>query len=184
MRRNTVLGLLVLLVMGLATPAGAIEVETLLGEPDEWNGRAVRVQGELVGDYGRHDGAVWVQLNDDPYVDAPLLETEVLAGGNVSIALRVPTVLIEPIMASEPPGGYRRRGAVVAVVGTFLYHDPERYGETYIQVTSIEITEPGRDLPSEPTGPWGAMGAVLAAIAAGLHLIYARQRRRQRRLET
>ncbi|MDF1595178.1 MAG: hypothetical protein P1T08_03640 [Acidimicrobiia bacterium] len=171
------------LVAGLQSPAGATEIAEILSSPDEWSGRVVEVTGELVGDFGRHSGAFWLQINDDPYATHPLLETGLLAGANVGVTLRVPPELFEEMAAVEQPGGYRWRGPIVSATGEFRYHDPDRTGETYIAVTSLELVEPGYHLPSEATGPLGAIGVILAAVAGGVLLQHARQRRRQQRLE-
>jgi hypothetical protein len=174
---------LVILAVGWASPAGATEVAEILSDPDEWSGRVVQVSGELVGDFGRHSGAVWLQLNDDLYATEPLLETGQLGGGNIGIALRVPPELFEQIASDERPGGSRWRGPIVNAIGEFRYHDPDRSGETYLAVTSLELVEAGYSLPSEATGPWGGIGLILALGAAVVHLRHARQRRRERRLE-
>lgn len=172
--------LLTLVAIG---PAGATDVIQVLNNPDEFAGREIQVTGELVGDFGRHSGAYWVQLNDDSYATAPLLETGQLTGGNVGIALRIPPGLFDAIASNEQPGGYRWRGPIVAVTGEFRYHDPDRSGETYVAVVSIQLVEPGYPLPSEATGPWGVIGMTLAFAAAVVLAQHARNRRRERRLE-
>ena len=166
-----------------AVPAEAIEVSELLSNPDEWAGQIVEVTGELVGDFGQHSGSFWIQLNDDPYASNPLLETEILAGTNIGITLRVPPELFRAIASTEEPGGYRRRGPIVLAAGEFRYHDAARAGETYIAVTALEIVEPGRALPSEATGPWGAIGLVMASIAGGVLIRHEVQHRRERQLQ-
>ena len=171
------------LAAGPAPRAGATEVAEILSNPDEWSGRVVEVTGELVGDFGRHSGAFWLQMNDGPYATDPLLESGLLSGSNVGITLRVPAELFQQIAAAEQPGGYRWRGPLVQAIGEFRYHDPDRTGETYIAVTSLKLAEPGYHLPSEATGSWGVIGVILAAVAGWVLLQHARRRRRERRLE-
>jgi len=183
MRRLLIAVLLAMLIIGLAAPAGATEVSDLLSDPDAWSGKSVEVSGEIIGDYGRHSGAYWLQLNDDAYATDPLLETGLLAGSNIGITLRVPPGLFDEIADTEQPGGYRWRGPILRVIGEFRYHDPGRSGETYIAVSSLELVESGRHLPSEATGPWGTVGVILAVGAAVVLMQHARQRRRERRLE-
>ncbi|MDH5371922.1 MAG: hypothetical protein OEX97_03155 [Acidimicrobiia bacterium] len=174
---------MVLLFSWSATPAVATEVSELLLEPGNWSGQVIEVSGEIVGDYGHHSGAYWLQLNDDTYAVEPLLETGKLTGSNVGITIRVPPSLFDEIASTEQPGGYRWRGPIVRVKGEFRYHDPGRSGETYIAVTNLELVEPGHHLPSEATGPWGMIGVVLAAGAGIVLMRHARQRRREWRLE-
>ncbi len=178
-----ILTAIAMLLVGRAVPAEATEVSDLLSDPEAWAGKAVELSGEIIGDYGRHSGSYWLQLNDDAYATEPLLETGRLAGSNIGITLRVPPELFDDIAATEQPGGYRWRGPILLVTGEFRYHDPGRSGETYIAVTDLELIESGRHLPSEATGQLGTLGVILAAGAAFVLARHARQRRRERRLE-
>ncbi len=114
----------VVLATNAAAFAGHVDVEVLLADPEAFQGE-VSLTGELVGDYGwRGDGWVWAQLNDDHYVDQPLLEHGSLAGGNVGVGIRMPYDLAEKL---GPPGGYRERGPVVEATGRWVYHDASRW---------------------------------------------------------
>jgi hypothetical protein len=148
----------------LSSPALAAEEKTvgqLITESAELEGEVVVVEGELIGDYGfREDGSMWTQLNGDPYALQPLRESHA-RGGNIGVGIRVPTELAEGL---DPPGGYRNRGPLVRVTGTWIYHDEVRRGETFLWVESLELVEPGRPL-THPTNWWN--------IAAGLALVVA-----------
>ncbi len=183
MRAVTAIAVVVLSFIGLTPDAGAIPAIDLLSDPEEWAGSEVTIRGELVGDFGFHAGAVWIQLNDDPYADEPLLETELLQGGNTGIALRGSEEVMGAVLSAGKPGGYRQRGPIVEATGTFVYHDPERSGETYVLVETITVLETGRPLPSEAAGPWGLIGTILVIIAAIGHLGFGVQRYRERTLE-
>jgi hypothetical protein len=76
----------------------------------------------------------------------------------------------------DPPGRYRLVGPVVAVTGVWKYHDPERQGESYLDVSSIAIQAPGRDLSEHPN--WAIYGAAFAFITiAGVTTVgYIRER--------
>ncbi len=182
MRAVAMLTILVLCLIG-PTAAAAVPANDLLSNPEKWSGEEVTVRGELVGDFGFHAGAVWIQLNDDPYVDAPVLETGTLQGGNIGVALRGSEEVMQPVLSAGKPGGYRQRGPIVEVTGRFIYHDPDRSGETYVAVDTITILERGRPLPSEAAGPWGLIGTVLVIIAAVGHVGYGLRRYRERTLE-
>ena len=125
------------------------------------------VTGEVVGDYGvRRDGWTWTQLNDDQYAQRSLLESGLVAGANRGIGIRMRHDLADALAA---PGGYRTRGPVVTVTGVWMYHDPGRGGESYLEVTSLVVTDAGRSL-EEPVGaiPYIA-GLLLLAAAAALY---------------
>ncbi|MBN2113568.1 MAG: hypothetical protein JW785_05505 [Acidimicrobiia bacterium] len=179
-RRSTRAWLLSLVVLWLAAPAAtaggsafaapaAVTVAELLADPTAYAGEAVVVRGELVGDFGeRRDGTVWTQLNGDPYAEAPLLGGGSLAGANAGIGVRIPS---EAWPGFDRPGGYRLRGPVVEATGVWRYHDPARGGESYLDVTDLElIHEP---LALEEEMPWlplllgfGLLGAAAAVAVA------------------
>ena len=74
----------------LAQAAGMVSVGQLDEEPERWDGRIVTIRGEVVGDYSIRPRHIWIQVNDDPYVDAPLVDGGPLEGGNVGIGVRMP----------------------------------------------------------------------------------------------
>jgi hypothetical protein len=155
----------VLVLASASALAAPVDVEVLLAEPQAFQGE-ITLTGELVGDYGRRgDGWVWAQLNDDPYAEHPLLERVAFAGGNVGVGIRMPYELADRL---GPPGGYRRRGPLVEATGTWIYHDASRGGESYLEVASIVLIEPGRDLAEGPSWFRLAGGGVLLAAAATL----------------
>ena len=147
-------------------PAFAAEEVTVFEIIDmaaQFAGEELTVEGELVGDYGfRNDGWMWTQLNGDAYVAAPLREGGPPVGANIGIGVRIPVELAEGL---DPPGGYRNRGPVVRVTGIWKYHDPERQGESYLEVEALTVTEAGRQL--DEGANWTALisGSLLLAAA-------------------
>lgn len=176
--RRAVFPAVVLIVVVSATPAPAsdIAVGDLLVDPAAYDQSVVgeiTLRGELIGDFGRRrGGTVWTQLNGDPYADAPLHGGGELAGGNLGIGVRIPGELAEGL---DDPGGYRRRGPVVEVVGFWHYHDPDRGGESWLEVTRLRVVEPAVDIPEDLR--WGVLvaGTVLIAAAAGLFVALRRR---------
>ncbi|HHC09116.1 MAG TPA: hypothetical protein ENK55_10435 [Actinobacteria bacterium] len=166
---------LLALVLAVSTPVPVSGAE-LVADGAAYDGELVVVEGELVGDYGRRgDGTVWTQLNDDPYVYEPVAEGGPLRGGNVGIGVRIPAELAEDL---DPPGGYRIRGPVVRLTGTWRYHDPARGGESYLDVVALEVVEPGRTVP-KPLHPVAlVVGVLLLVVAFGLWRSYVAERDR------
>jgi len=150
----------------------AVTVADLLASPDVYT--TVVVRGELVGDFGeRSDGTVWTQLNGDPYAEAPLLAGGSLAGPNLGIGVRIPPELWPGF---ERPGGYRERGPVVELTGSWRYHDPERGGESYLDVTGLELlAEP---MALEEGVRWLPLGLGLGLLGAAAAVSLAVRRRR------
>lgn len=155
------------LVLTLASPAlaqssGVVDVGELLENAPDYVGE-VMVQGELIGDFGfRGDGSMWTQLNDDSYAFDPVLDDGELTGSNVGVAVRIPVAIAEQL---DPPGGYRVRGPVVLVTGTWKYHDVDRGGESYIEVATLQVVQPGGALAEHPNFLVLAAGIVLAVGA-------------------
>ncbi len=168
MRRLLLLLAVAVLLLAPAVPAlGQVPVGGLLTDPSLYQGE-VTVEGELVGDYGyRSDGTVWTQLNDDTYAREPLLEGGPRTGGNIGIGVRIPAALLEGL---DPPGGYRKRGPLVQLTGVWEYHDPDRGGESYLDVEQLSLIEPGREFGEGVSVPASLAGVALIVAAGALWL--------------
>ncbi len=118
---------------------------------------------------------MWTQLNDDSYAHAPIVDGGELTGSNQGIGIRMPADIAVGLSA---PGGYRIRGPIVRATGQWKYHDPERQGETYLEVYSIEIVESGIRLSEGPNPVAIGGGILLLVIALGVMLRYVRPRSR------
>jgi len=160
----------------LSVPAAALADETvpvssLLANPGAFDQTVVTVRGEIVGDYGRRGDIVWVQVNDDPYVDLPLVQRTHPVGTNTGIAVRYPVAMQGDF---GRPGVYRIRGPIVQVTGIFRHLDPETGGITYIQATDLTLLSASERVPIPAASPVPALvGAVLT-----LGGLYAMSRRR------
>jgi hypothetical protein len=166
------------LLLAVATPAAAQEtvaVADLLADPEAYSGE-ITIVGELIGDFGfRSEGSMWTQLNDDSYAYDPILDGGELTGGNVGVAVRIPASIAETL---DDPGGYRVRGPIVAATGEWRYHDPERGGESYVDVTAIVVVESGHTLEEHPNFWVLAAGLALFVTTAWLRVNPARRRQR------
>lgn len=163
--RVTFLATVTLFVPAPAFAAEEVSVPEIVELGAKLAGEEVTVKGELVGDYGfRDDGSMWTQLNGDVYVHWPIREGGPPLGANVGIALRMPVELTE---ALDPPGRYRNRGPVVRVTGVWKYHDSTRPGESYLEVQSMTVIEPGRQLSETVNWPAVVLGALLL-VGAGV----------------
>jgi len=145
--------------------AVTVSAAELLEDGESFAGLEVTVVGELVGDYGhRSDGTMWTQLNSDSYAISPIVEGGPLRGSNIGIGIRMPSELARDL---DPPGRYRLVGPVVIVTGIWRYHDVERQGESFLDVSALVVENPGRDLSEHPD--WAIYGAALAfALITGV----------------
>lgn len=171
--RTTSVGLLLALLVAVsaAGPAGAqatpaVPVADLLADSPAYDGTVIAVEGELVGDYGfRRNGWMWTQLNDDSYAREPIVDGGPRTGGNIGIGVRMTH---EAAAGLDPVGGYRLRGPLVRLTGVWKHHDPDRRGESYLQVATVEVIEPGRRLEEGPDWPAVIAGVVFLAAAGVL----------------
>lgn len=179
--KRLVTPVLVVALSGFAMPAVAtehvVEVEAtqLLSDPDEWDGRLVAVTGELVGDYSpRHDG-VWVQLNDDSFVDSPIGAGGTPDTTNTGIGARIPTDGFDRV--DGPPGRYGRSGPIVRLEGIYRHSDADLQGESYLAVETATTITPAQEHPAPGPDVWLPIGLVLLSIA-GVVLYAGRRDRR------
>jgi len=155
------------IVVGQVPAPAQVSTTALDASPIIWDDQIVRVKGEIVGDYGRRPAVVWVQVNDGPYIDDPLVETGTLHGSNTGVGVRIPNDLFDDSWGA--PGGYRTRGPVIEVTGVFRYADDETGGDTFIDAHDIQLIEPSRPL-AVPAPDWQLVGVSLVAIAGGVAL--------------
>ena len=163
MMRATIVGLALLMSGGgVAFAQGdATRVVDIIDDSAAYAGPIV-VEGELIGDYGqRSDGTIWTQLNDDIYVDDPTVLGG-SGGSNIGIGVRVPAALLDEI---PDPGGYRVRGPVVRLVGEWKHHDPDRGGESYLEVTELTLLSPPFKLQERWAPIPGALGIGLVIVS-------------------
>ena len=156
---------LMLLLSGtaLAQDGELVPASDLLEEGALFDNVEITVEGELVGDYGfRDDGFMWTQLNDDSYARDALVDGGPRAGANVGIGVRMPSILGEGL---PPVGGYRLEGPLVQLTGVWRYHDPDRGGETYLDVSELFIVDQGRRLEEGPDWVVFALGVLLLATS-------------------
>jgi opacity protein-like surface antigen len=157
----------VVFAVSTAVPAAAadVEVSELLSAPASFAGLEITVEGELVGDFMRRGDVVWVQVNGDPYATAPLHAGGPLAGTNQGIAARFDAATFDAA-GFEEPGGYRVTGALVEVTGIWRYHDPNRSGESYLDVVDVTVVQ--RERRSSEDLPWGILIAGLVLVVLGV----------------
>jgi len=147
-----------------AAASEEVTVTELVEMAADLAGNEVSVEGELVGDYGfRDDGWMWTQLNGDAYVSQPTNSGGPPVGPNTGVGVRMPTELADGL---DPPGRYRHRGPVVRLTGIWRYHDPSRQGESYFEVESLVVVEPGRSLHEKPNWTTIIVGILLVGAAA------------------
>ncbi|HSJ70202.1 MAG TPA: hypothetical protein VLA29_00965 [Acidimicrobiia bacterium] len=176
--RSIGFSILVIMAMIVAVPAaGAVDVDVanLIESGASFDGQTVTVTGELVGDYGlRRDGTTWTQLNQDSYAQNPVSEGGALAGSNIGIGVRIPTDLV---VGLDRPGRYRMVGPTVEVTGTWRFHDPQRSGESFLDVTTLVTVEGGRALTEPPDFLSYGVGGLL--ILGSVVALGARRRTRR-----
>lgn len=170
---------LALAVMLAATSHVAVSVAELDTDPETWNGRSVVVTGEIVGDYSIRSDVVWVQLNDDDYVETPLAERQAPSGTNSGMGVRLPLDVFDDSWG--PAGGYGVRGPIVEVEAVFRHNSPDDQGETFLDASSVELVEPSRPIEQRPGSVLRASIGVLLTLSGAALWWFGRDRHPARR---
>jgi hypothetical protein len=157
------MSLLALPRTALARSSELVPASQLVDDGARFDNTEITVEGELVGDYGfRNDGFMWTQINDDAYARDALVDGGPRAGANVGVGVRMPSDLGEGL---DPVGGYRLEGPLVQLTGIWRYHDPDRGGESYLDVDELVVVEGGRRLEEGPDWAVFALGVLLLATS-------------------
>jgi len=159
-----VIGLLLALPgVALGQSSALVPVSELLEEGARFDRVTLTIEGELVGDYGfRDDGFMWTQINGDSYAREALVDGGPRTGANIGIGVRMPSNLGEGL---PPVGGYRLEGPLVHLTGVWRYHDPDRGGESYLDVSELLVVDEGRRLEEGPDWAVFALGVLLLATS-------------------
>jgi hypothetical protein len=64
---------------------------------------------------------------------------------------------------------------LVEVTGIWIYHDPDRGGESYLDVTAIDVIDDSEALPVDHAPVPALLGGVLLASAAAVLVITRRR---------
>lgn len=172
-RRIALISILAAGFLGAGSGVRAETVTEIIADPEGFAGKQVTVVGELIGDYGeRRSGALWTQLNEDSYALDPVALGGPLTGPNVGFGIRISKGDVPDL---GHPGGFRWRGPLVEVTGVWVYHDPDRGGESYLDVARIDIIEDAEALPIDHAPVPALLGGVLLVSALGILVITRRR---------
>ena len=124
----------------------------LIEQAKNLDGRTVEVEGEAVGDLMRRGAVTWINISD----------------GTATLGVWGPPTF-SPVRFL---GRYKTKGDTVRLEGIFRRADPEQGGELAIKATSLRVVKPGGLI--RRAIPYGrivlALGSLLAA--AGLCLLW------------
>ena len=129
------------LFCGVARAAEEVTVRELVDNMDKYDGQEVIITGEAIGDILNKGDYGWVTVNDDSYSVKSIEEGGELVGyGNYGIGIWAAMDELEDVHVL---GGYKNKGDLVKVTGTFNRICHEHGGDTDIHASSIEVLEPG-----------------------------------------
>lgn len=162
-----------------AMDLSATEVSSteLVEHPREWDGRAVVLQGEVVGERMRRGSMAWLHVNDDAYSERNIEEGAKLGGYNSGHAVWVPDRLAARVTFF---GDYRHQGDIVRVVGTFNRACLEHGGDMDIHADGLAVLEPGHVVPHRLDR--GRVVVALALLAAAAAIWVLKRRAALRRI--
>ncbi|MEJ5187050.1 MAG: hypothetical protein WHT46_08220 [Candidatus Geothermincolales bacterium] len=157
--------------------SGIVRISDLVENMEEYDGKTVSVEGEVVGDVMIRGEGAWITVNDDPYAERSLEEGGEFAGvSNIGIG-----VWVDPDMAREirHTGDYREKGDKVRVSGVFHRACRDHGGETDIHALSLQVLKRGYtfDRPFD----WGKLAVALVLLVSTALLWRAREKVRRGR---
>jgi hypothetical protein len=113
-------------------PAEKVKIRELYESGEKYNGKAVIVEGEVIGDLMGKGEERWINIKD---------ESE-----DFAIGIIISKKEIEKI---KNFGRYRIKGDVIKVLGIYNINCPKHYGERDIHALNIEIIKKGEKYKEE-----------------------------------
>ncbi len=138
----------------------SVSSEALLKSPEQYDGKVVTYEGEVIGDVMVRGNIAWINVGDQ----------------TSTIGVFCPKELAGEI---EHSGGYGVSGDIISVQGVFHYACPEHGGDTDIHAQKISVIQKGKRLSYPLDQRRVKLGIILSATAfalAILHLIIRRFR--------
>lgn len=117
-----------------------VTVNDILSNPKQFDGKEVRLRGEVVQFKVKTSGGYFIQLNDDPYVKKSIAEGSKPKGTNCAISVFVKDELSKKIKYF---GSYRYKGDVIEITGKFNVSCSEHSGETDVHADSLKVLKRG-----------------------------------------
>lgn len=157
--------------------AASVAVSDLYSCPRVYDGRRVRLRGELVGALLERRAGVWSQLNDDVYAgpSGALPSHRFYAGGG-GIGVLLPAEFAAQVAHL---GGPSSRGDRVELTGVFHRVDRETAEVAIIRVEQGELLSPGGPTEQRPRPERRIAAAVLVPVALALVVVQWVLRRRR-----
>lgn len=157
-----------------ATAAPLVSSGELVERADEWNGKRVAFEGEVIGAGMNRGSETWLHVNDDGYARGQAGTGRPLSGYNSGQAVRIPSELARDIRFF---GAYQQQGDVVRIEGVFLAADPRAGGDMLIQADTVRLVSRGQFVERRATRR--ELAAVLVLAITTL-LSYGAMRRSER----
>lgn len=157
--------------------AGDVTSGELLDCPETWDGRQVRLVGEVVGGLLERGNRAWFQLNDDAYAlelgPLPTHRDHRGLGGGVGVLAP-----LEELASLSFLGGPRSRGDIVEVVGMFHRVDPITREVAIVRADQVSVVSVGAQVRDQPVPLRRASALIALACAVAVVLVERSSRRR------
>jgi hypothetical protein len=150
--------LLLIVLLLISSPAWAETAQELIEKAAEFDGKTVKMQGEVVGDIMVRGEYAWINVND----------------GTRTIGIWVKKGLVENI---KYVGDYNHLGDMVKFSGVFHRACRQHGGDLDIHAEKLVIAQHG-DLVDHPVSPAKIAAAlILFIITLGTHLFFVAKKR-------
>jgi len=137
----------------IAEAAPAVSARELLENAEEYDGKTVTYEGEMIGDVMVRAQFAWINVRDE----------------TLCLGVFSPKGLVSEI---EHKGSYGFSGDIISVQGTFYHSCPEHGGDTDIHAEKITVVRKG-EATFYPLEPGKVKASItLSAIAFALAIIH------------
>ena len=150
----SLLSILILLsFFGWAESAPAVSFEELIEGAQDYDGKKIVFKGEAIGDVMIRGEFAWINVRDETGV----------------IGVYCAKDLVSEI---EHTGGYKYKGDIISVRGTFHRFCSQHGGDTDIHAERISVIQKGEEIPHALEPEKVKASIILPAIAFALAIIY------------
>jgi hypothetical protein len=167
--------MLVFPVISLSAQEERVSVAELLSRPQEFDGKKVKLQGEVVQFKIKSSGGYFIQLNDDPYAERSIAEGSKPRGTNNAISVFLSDDFAKKIMYF---GSYRYKGDIIEIAGKFNISCAEHQGETDVHADYLRVIKRGYQI-KHPLNKKLLYFSIIVFLATASALVYWEYKKRQ-----
>ncbi len=120
-----------------------VKINELYASMKKYDGKQIRIEGEVIGDIVYHRDGAWINVNDDVYSKRSIAEGNKPKGQNSGIGIWVSK---EDAKKVKFKGDYFHKGDIVYVEGIFSSNCPKHNGDIDIHAKKFMVVKQGYEI--------------------------------------